>query len=173
MLIVTPPVGSGGGGVISGITINPLMTTNTEPAPHIVVPLHQLNASYAGYKAFNHNNQDLGWAGRPVDGELWIAYGHGSPVVVNQTRITSLTQSKWACYSYQVYGTNDSFTDVAGVQAATWTLLDTVSCPSLAPSVWSQYYAFTNTTAYSGYKFQITSWGTDGAQLQELELIAA
>jgi hypothetical protein len=157
-----------------GDTINPVMSADNEPAGHLVVSNWFEGSSWAPWKAFNYANTDYGWAGRPVGSELWIAYKHPTPELVNRTRITSLTQgSDWVCNSYEVYGTNDDFSDEASAEAATWVLLDTVSCPGLVGNTWSEYFDFENTTAYSGYMFKATSWGSNGVQIQEIEFVSA
>jgi hypothetical protein len=167
-------IGGSGSGVPSGQTLNPEMTDNNLPAPFLVVDAANTDGRYAVWKAFNHNNQDTGWAGRPdSDGELWFAYNHRSPVVVNQTRATVWPSGSWNLTSYEVYGTNDDFTDVSGVQAATWTLLDTVNYSGWVSHTWSPYFQFANDVAYSGYMMKALSWGSSGAQVQEFEFVAA
>jgi hypothetical protein len=135
------------------LTISPIMTSNTTPAPYVVTASSESGAGNAAWMVFD-GNAGTSWAAAGP-GTCWLQIYFGCPVFVSQVTIQCIVNTYT---SWSINGSN-----VAGIST---TLYASFSPITTTPQTFQLSY----TGAYSYYKF-IGTGGTGNPGLATLTLL--
>lgn len=139
-----------GGCSATSLTVSPIMTSNSSPAPYVVTTSSTLGGTWDVYKLFSGTTGSQGteWATNGAN-TAWVKIDLGSPKIVTDYKLVGSYQGvSYNPKTWTIQGSNNNadWTTLHSIINETWDSLNQV-----------KNYAFQNTTAYRYYKIDITA----------------